>query len=158
MLFFISCGKYQGINSGVISFTHTGITNHIEIPLYISTHQISIHINKEQMDDLKSMAKDSMAITQAKMNAYIALKFDKEITNSATFYNLSSFIINNDKFYTSDSHRNNNPAADSYIININGKSYSIFYKLKTNFFNQLRIYLLNKDADPKIVEAISHLK
>ena len=158
ILLITACDTKQGVKNGIISFTHTGIVNHITIPLYVSTKPINIHLNKEQITDLKKIVGDTAPITPQKQNEYVAAKFDRVITDSTSFYNLSKFVVNNDKFYTTEAHQNNDPSEDSYIIDINGKRYSIYYKVKNDFFSQLTTYLLKKNADPKLIEKISRLK
>ncbi|NCD71548.1 hypothetical protein [Mucilaginibacter agri] len=154
----MGCNDKPKIRTGVIIFEHIGIRLHIYNPLYISTAPVKIHLSNDQIKELTDIRRNSKTAIDQLEEKYINAKFDRAVTDTITFSYLYKFIDDNSQFYTNSAHKNNDPSADSYSLNVNGKHYSIYYGCKKEFFYKLESYLKEKRVDSKVVEAISFLK
>jgi hypothetical protein len=157
MLIFINCNKTQYDTNKLIEFVHIGIVNHPIPPLYISTEKIDIHLNKRQIAELQKIIGKNVKITTEKVQQYIKVKYNLIVTDKKTFRAVSEFIYSNKDFYTNSDHQNNDPNVESYNVHINGVNFSIYYKLKEKYFDNMKVYLSRKECDTNVIKAFSYL-
>ena len=154
----VNCSnKAQNNSSEFIEFAHTGIVRKYTPTLFISTEKLQIHLSEEQMTNLKHMLGKSK-VTQQKIEEYINIKYNRVITDSKTFFIIKEFIQGHKNYYTNNIRQNNNPSTESFDVSINGTvTFSIYYKFKNKFFNDLESYLDKKQCGKKVIEALAHL-
>lgn len=158
VLLFMGCKEHRLPANEFIGFDHTGITTRTNIPLYISEHKIQIHLSKDQLGELKNRLTSSSKLTPEKIEDFINLKYNRVVTDKKTFQLVKSFILSHMYYFTKDKIHNDNPAAGSFNINIDGVlKYSIYYKLKDDFFQALEKSLAENKCDQNVIDALKEL-
>jgi hypothetical protein len=157
ILLFFSCNRITQYHDGVIKFLHVGIVHHPTKPLYISTKKLDIHLDEWQIADLQRILGEKRKITSEDEMRYIDLTYNLLVTDKSSFSYVYEFILANKGYYTDDEHKNDNPTAETYIIEFNRIKFSIYYKFKDKFFNDIRMHLQAHKCDKKVINAFSSL-
>jgi hypothetical protein len=140
-------------NDQFVEFAHTGIINKIIRPLFISTTKLQLKLDKQQEEKLKTILQRSHRKITSEQ--YLEIVYETIITDRETFSAIKQFIICNKKYYTNNTNLNNDLDAESYDIYIDStKHFSIYYKLKNNFFYDMRQFLTKRNCDNKVVSAL----
>lgn len=153
---YLNCNKSPRNFTGFIEFVHTGITTRITTPLFISTKKIEISLSKSQIDEFRHSIGDTTKITKQREEEYINLKFDRIVTDSLTCSSINEFILKNKQYYTDDAHQNKG-VWESYNIHLNDLKFSIYFKIKIDFFRDLETFLKERKCDKRVIIALSHL-
>ena len=157
LLLFSACGGTHKI-PGYIEFGHTGITDHIDNPLIISTHELNIRLTDMDSVNLRMIYGDEK-IPSLIIKRYIRSAYEMVITDDKTLLEMKKFIIEHNQYYENQSNSNNG-AFPSYAIHFNQPSYtktkySVYYKFKEKFLKDLITDLNEKGCDKKVIHELS---
>jgi len=125
----------NGNNLEYIKFTHTGMTNRIINPLYISTKPLNIKLNDREIADLNKVLRHTgKIITQKNSENYINFYYSLVVTDEKMLSAVYNFILTHRNYYTEDKQQDSSNN-ESYIIDIPGKEFRLYYKVKDDFFS-----------------------
>ncbi|MHB8209098.1 hypothetical protein [Mucilaginibacter sp.] len=139
-----------------IEFVHTGITTKTINPLFISTQKLDLHLNQRQTSDLKQiLAYSKKKLTPQIERKYLSGIYDTIVTDQSTFSAIRRFIMDNKSLYTNKTHINDDPSTESYNIHLNKtETFSIYYKFKDKFFNNLKAFIIRGHYDKRVEKAL----
>jgi hypothetical protein len=140
-----------------IEFVHTGITDQITNPLYIGVKRLNLKFDKCQLADLKHTLEFlHKPMPPQPEKKFFGCFYDTVITDHNSLCAVKQFILSHGEYYTNKTNLNNNVGAESYNIHIDSKiTFSIYYKMKDQFINDLSRFLINGNYDKKILNELS---
>jgi len=151
----ISDKKQVMETSRYIEFLHSGIEDKHIRPVIISTTKIDMPLTADELKHLKYLLKKPV-VTKKEREDYLSSMYKLMKTDEKTYLTILNFIRGNNELFTNKLNKNNGEF-ENYTIITEGKRYSIFYKFKYKFFNELEKYLKVKNCDKKVINAINEL-
>jgi len=136
-----------------IEFKNLGADDNKYIsPIFISQSKLDIELDESELEHLKNI--QSLPVKMTKED-FINLHYDLLVTDEQTYSTLLSFIVGHNEFYLNGLDRFN--PSGSLVILTGGKTFYLYYKTQSSFFNQLLAVLKEKNCDKKIIDKLGHI-
>ena len=128
------------------------IGQHYVKPLLIYKEKSELEVIQQgltkRFDSLKQIIPVQRLLTKEEKMREVTTLFDFVRTNKKTYRKIINFIQTRDHLFTS------RIDYEGYEIKVNGKIYSIPYKSKDEFFEELKQYLTFQNCDKLVIERI----
>ncbi len=129
------------------------IGQHYVKPLLIYKEKSELEIIKQgltkRFDSVKQIIPVERPLTKEEKMKEVNSLFDFAITNKKTYEKIINFIQIRDHLFTLGI------GYEGYKIIVSGKIYCISYKLKDEFFEELKKYLTIQNCDKHVIERIN---
>ena len=151
LLPFSASPKKESAMTDFIEIKHTGMEEKPIKTLVISTKRINL---KCYEDDLKSDLNSKKPLTNEQKEAILNIRYKFIITDDKTYQAIIDFVINNQFFFTNNTHRNHGDFRD-FSIKIRGEIYNIYFRLKQQFFSKLKANIREHQGDESLIKELS---